>query len=299
LNTGKDPMVSVVIPLYNEERYVAEAMHSALNQSFADLEVLVIDDKSTDHSLQVASRFLSDGRVRILTNSENRGVAYSQNRGIKEARGKVLALCGADDVYHRNKLKTQIHDMCVEGRYRDVVVYSDYFAMDGESRVTRPRHLDLNRIQSGNILGALMSERQFCIASIIFLIEGAFEVGLFDENLKAYEDYDFILKLAKTRAFIGIPTPLYGYRFHTNSLMYKTPEREKALLKLKIMEKHLRLNPDLLRGKDGAGIRRQLARSMMISRSFKSAFHSSLKDPRMLEEFCSRLKHRLLWRSSQ
>src|SRR5437016_7828199 len=133
------------MPLYNKARYVAEAIQSALNQSFNGLEVLVIDDKSSDQSLQAASRFESDERVRICANPENRGVAYSLNRGIKESSGEVVALLGADDVYHRDKLRLQLQQMYVEGRYRDVVVYADWFEMDEDSRVMRPNHLDLNR----------------------------------------------------------------------------------------------------------------------------------------------------------
>ena len=289
----KDPEISVIMPLYNKERYVAEAVQSVLNQSYDNLEVLVVDDKSTDGSLEIARHFESDDRLRILTNSQNRGPAYSENKGVRESKGRVIALIGADDVYHPDKLKIQMEEMSDEGQHKDVVVYTDWFAINEESQVTKPNHLDLKRIHSGNILGAILRHGGLlAAASMIFLKESALDVGLFDENLRIRADFDFSLKLARTRSFVGIPTPLYGYRIHDDSLIFRTPKRESYLVKLKIMEKHLGLNPELLSGEDGSEIMRQLARCLIASRSYKSALVHTLNDPRMLEAFYYCLKNR-------
>src|SRR5437016_4959476 len=81
----KDPEVSVIMALYNEERFVAQAIQSVLDQTYTNFELVVVDDKSTDHSLEIARGYESDGRVRIITNSENKGVSCTYNKGIKQA----------------------------------------------------------------------------------------------------------------------------------------------------------------------------------------------------------------------
>lgn len=286
MNTAKSPEISVVIPLYNKEKFVSEAIKSVLDQSYRNLEVLVVDDKSTDRSLEVARSFESDERVKVIANSQNRGPAYSQNKGIRESKGAVIGLLGADDVYHPDKLKIQMERMCEAGRVEDKVVYTDYFSLDEDNRVSKTNHLSLDRIHSGRILNEILKRGGLlATASAIFLREAALEVGLFDESLRIREDFDFILKLAGSRDFVGIPLPLYGYRIHTNSLIYTTPKMESYSTKLKIMEKHLRMNPQVLRGQDGREIKRQIARCLIISRNYKSALLYALKDPSMVEAF--------------
>ena len=90
------PKISVIMPVYNAERYIKIAVDSILNQTFKDFELIVIDDKGTDDSIKIVEE-ISDPRIRILHNEKNCGIAFSRNRGITEAKGEYLALMDDDD----------------------------------------------------------------------------------------------------------------------------------------------------------------------------------------------------------
>lgn len=100
-------LVSVIMPVYNGQKYLAEAISSILHQSYENWELIIIDDGSTDDSLQVAKEF-GDPRLRILVNEQNRGVAFSLNRAIRESRGEYVARMDSDDIARPERLKVQV-----------------------------------------------------------------------------------------------------------------------------------------------------------------------------------------------
>ena len=100
------PLVSVVLPVYNAEEYISEALKSILNQTYDNLEVVVVNDGSTDHSLHVI-RSLADKRVKIISR-ENRGLVASLNEGIDAASGDYIARMDADDISHPERISKQI-----------------------------------------------------------------------------------------------------------------------------------------------------------------------------------------------
>src|SRR5262245_4518179 len=102
------PLASVIIPAYNAERFLRQAVESALAQSYPNVEVLVIDDGSTDGTRQLADELAkADGRLRVIT-QQNAGVGAARNRGIAEARGKYIAPLDADDFWYPEKLARQV-----------------------------------------------------------------------------------------------------------------------------------------------------------------------------------------------
>jgi len=106
------PHCSVVIPVYNSETTIKQAVESVLNQTYADFELIVVDDGSSDHSFEMLKNLAKrDGRIRLLKNQENRGVAFARNRGIEASIGKYLALLDSDDLWLPDKLDRQISFM--------------------------------------------------------------------------------------------------------------------------------------------------------------------------------------------
>lgn len=95
---------SVVIPLYNKQRYIKETLKSVLNQTFQDFEILVVDDGSTDESLKEAKKVVSE-KIRIIE-QENQGVAVARNTGILHAKGEYISFLDADDIWRKNYLET-------------------------------------------------------------------------------------------------------------------------------------------------------------------------------------------------
>ncbi|MBR2986562.1 MAG: glycosyltransferase family 2 protein, partial [Clostridia bacterium] len=107
-------LVSVIMPNYNSEKYIKETVESVLQQTYSHWELLFIDDASTDGSLAIAKSF-HDPRIRILQNPSNMGAAATRNVGIEAARGKWIAFLDSDDLWHPEKLSTQLGYMVENG----------------------------------------------------------------------------------------------------------------------------------------------------------------------------------------
>ncbi len=101
------PKVTVIMPVYNAEKYIAKAISSILDQSYQNFELLIIDDCPTDNSMEAVNTF-NDNRLRIIHNEKNKGIAYSRNRGLAESRGEYIALMDDDDIAVVDRLKTQV-----------------------------------------------------------------------------------------------------------------------------------------------------------------------------------------------
>ena len=106
------PLVSVVMPAYNAARFLRQAVDSVLAQTYGNLELIIVDDCSTDDTLQIMQEYAArDSRVRVIAGEENQGVARVRNRGIQAARGAYIALLDSDDVWVETKLEKQIRLM--------------------------------------------------------------------------------------------------------------------------------------------------------------------------------------------
>ena len=276
----------MIMALYNEERFVAQAIESVLNQTYTNFELVIVDDKSEDRSLEIARRYEADDRVRILTSSENRGVAYTRNKGIEQSKGRLVAFLDSDDIYRKNKLELQIHEISREGSYKDEVVYTNYYKFNEDGEITALKKLESTTVSARVTVSSLIREVvDPMFATLLCLKETLLEVGPFDESLRIREDYEFMLRLARIRLFVGIPEPLYGYRMVRSSLMHSASIRESYRVKLRIIERQLQLNPELLSGADGTGVRRQIAKCLIAIRGYRSALAYTLKNPHMFGDF--------------
>jgi len=104
---GNLPEVSVFMPVYNGARYIKDAIKSILDQSFYDLELIIIDDGYTDNTSEIIKE-INDKRIRFFSNDTNKGLPYTRNKGLKLCRGKYIAFMDADDISHQERIKTQI-----------------------------------------------------------------------------------------------------------------------------------------------------------------------------------------------
>lgn len=105
----EEELISVIIPLYNTEKYIEQCIESVLNQTYTNIEVIVVNDKSTDSSLDVVSKYSANNKVVIFSNEVNVGVSATRNFGIKKSKGKFIAFLDADDYWHVDKLRLQIN----------------------------------------------------------------------------------------------------------------------------------------------------------------------------------------------
>ena len=148
------PKVSIIIPVYNAEKYIAETIRSVLNQSFTDWELILINDCSTDNSVKVIEEYLGDKRIALYSNETSLKAAGSRNKGIDLARGQYIAYLDADDLWMTDKLSMQIEFMEANGCAFSCTEYEfgDENAV-GTGRVVRVLPvMDYNRALSRTII---------------------------------------------------------------------------------------------------------------------------------------------------
>lgn len=242
-NLNASPIVTVIMPVYNVQSYIEEAVDSVLKQSFIDFELLVIDDQSPDSSIDLIQSKYFDKRLRIIR-QENRGLAGARNTGIREAQGTYIAFLDSDDFWHAEKLAQHIE--LLEREPLNGVTFSASMFVNEQSE-------SLNRVQTPFIKHSYTARNVFCrnpigngSAPVIrksVLEQIAFKGcnkhaektsywQYFDESLKQSEDIDCWTRIALITAtdFALIDEPLTYYRVNNAGLsadvnmQYKTWE---------------------------------------------------------------------------
>lgn len=183
------PLVSVIIPTYNRAALVGEAVVSALAQTYRDFEVLVVDDGSTDGTLEALAPFL--GEVKLWRFSSRRGVAAARNLGVAAARGQWLAFLDSDDLWLKEKLARQVAFLADHPEL--LLCQTEETWIRQGVRVNPP----LTHRKAGGRIFIKSLERCMVSPSAVILHRSLLEEnGAFDENLPAAEDYDLWLRLA-------------------------------------------------------------------------------------------------------
>lgn len=216
------PEISVVIPTFNMARFVGEAVRSVLDQTFADFEVLVVDDGSTDNTREVIAA-IDDPRVRYL-HQENRGLAGARNAGIEAARGSFIAFLDADDLWLPDKLARQ--RQLFADRPWVGLVYTGAYVMEGGQVFACHRgryrgHVVRELLTVDNIVvgsGSAAMVRRECFD----------RVGLFDESLSACEDWDMWLRIAARYPFDFVEQPLVKLRTHAGGMQRQAERMHRA-----------------------------------------------------------------------
>ena len=237
------PLVSVVIPAYNTARYLPATIRSVLGQSYRSLEVVLVDDGSTDDTPEAVSVFESDSRFRYCC-QPNGGAARARNRGVTESRGEFVAFLDADDLWLPQKLERQMPlfaDPTVS------IVYSDRSDIDENDRpLTCAR---LVHYRGSGLAGQLLVQNFVPMSSAVIRRHVFEEVGEFDPTLPRSEDLDFWLRVALYFGFDYVDEPLV---LHRRWPMQLTHDR------LRVFEASLRIQSRFLQEHPGVATPREV-----------------------------------------
>jgi glycosyltransferase involved in cell wall biosynthesis len=213
------PAVSVVVATYNYGRFLAGALDSALNQSQRDLEVIVIDDGSTDNTAEVIQSYLSDTRLRYERTSHV-GQPAAKNHGIRLARAPLVAFLDADDLWLPSKLERQAALFQADPDLG--VAFTRRLLIDEQGRLLEFRQPALPR---GRLAEALVRDNFICFSSAMVRRDVFADIGLFDEGLAVAIDYDLWLRTSIHYSFDYVDEPLVKYRTGHANLSRRLEER--------------------------------------------------------------------------
>lgn len=218
------PAVSVLMPVYNAERYVGEAVESILGQTFSDFEFIIIDDGSTDGSLGILRKYADrDGRIRLVSRP-NTGYVVALNEAISLARGEYLARMDADDASLPERFQAQVdylkkHPECVAVGTRVVVVDSDGDPLG-----------EWNRDETHEVIDAAHMEGSrggvICHPSVMMRRSAVRAVGGYHAEHETAEDLDLWLRLAEIGRLANLPEALLRYRMHPKSVSHARSEQQ-------------------------------------------------------------------------
>ncbi len=228
-----EPLVSVVIPVYNATKYLARTLDSALKQTHKNLEIILIDDCSKDDSLKIMHEYeQKDPRIKVLESEKNQGVAAVRNRGIREASGEYIALLDSDDVWVEDKIERQIKLLKENGAQ---IAYSSYSFIDENDQPIMhpfivPENVSYKRMLYCNEIG--------CSTAIV-------EANMFKKHpFKKefyHEDYVLWMELLSIPAkAVGISDVLVYYRYSSGSRSFNKVNAAKQ--RWKIYRKALNMN---------------------------------------------------------
>lgn len=229
--------VSIIVPAYNCEPYLAAALQSIQNQTYFDLEIIVVDDGSTDDTLNIARQIASDdARVRVITQANSGKPAATRNAGLRIATGEFVAFLDGDDVYLPEKIERELAVLQaqpdVDIVFCDVVQFqSDWQRPDNECYL---RDLDFVRI-AAQYLEKVADETYLCSADFYVFMSTNFsclctpsvlirrrvlqgECAQFTETLRIGEDIDLWFQLARRVRIAYLDRPLTAYRHHGSSI---------------------------------------------------------------------------------
>ena len=205
----KNPLVSIVIPTYNQAEFLAQTIQSVLDQTYQNFEIIVVNDSSTDNTDEVIGQF-DDPRLKYLIHEKNLMLSATRNTGLEASKGEIIFLLDADDLFHPEKL--QAHIDFLETHPEIGVSYNARFELNHSSDTIR----EMWRPPLTVSLTDLILGFPFSPSDTVVRREWAFEVGLFDPAVGTAEDTDFPCRLALAGCqFAGIDRALNYRRYHT------------------------------------------------------------------------------------
>jgi hypothetical protein len=244
-----DPLVSVILPTCNRAQVLRRALHSVLEQTGVPLEVIVVDDASTDDTPQVLQEFM-DPRLRCLRLPARQGAAAARNAGIRESRGAWLAFLDSDDEWLPGFLEAVLG--AAQGSDERLgVLYTRFERLDGKRRVVTPGRLrtwlsllPLKRYRlSGDLTNALVRGNFITLQSTLVRKACLEQVGMFYERLPRLQDWELWLRLAPLCQFTSLPRTLVRLHASPDSLSASAAGLQEAVQI--IQQKHAAGSPEL------------------------------------------------------
>lgn len=269
-NVKQEPLVSVIVPVYNQTMWLRETIESILLSSYSNLEIVIIDDGSTDKSAVQVINSIEHPKVRIVRQN-NRGLAGARNRGIREAKGHFILPLDADDRIDPNYIRDAVQALVNNPKLSFVTCYVQYFG-----------DYSHQWIPIGLVESVILIENAASVCSAVFRADVIKQLGCYDESMPAFEDWDLLCRLAEG-GYEGdvLPRVYFYYRRHQDSMMNRDVSRMRFQLNQYMIRKNAKLSS-------------RYAKELLCLSMYKSSDNSNLASPCNIKDY---EKHRRLLES--
>lgn len=236
---------TVVIPLYNKEKYISSTLDSVMAQTFTDFEVILIDDASTDSSLKIAEKYLTDS-VSIVKHQQNKGLSAARNTGIRNANSKFIAFIDSDDLWKPNFLE-QMHKLI--HRFPEAGIFGAAYeeiyegiALEVDKNVNSKKG---KMTLISDFFSANAYQPIFCYSSVVVNKEVFEDVGFFDEKITLGEDVDFNIRAGQKHKVAYFNEVCAGYVIFSENQITNSPISDKVTTDFNKYELAAADNPSL------------------------------------------------------
>jgi len=289
--SGPVPAVSVVMPVYNEAAFVEAAIQSVLRQTLSDLELVIVDNGSTDDSPEILGR-ISDPRVRVFRNPHNLGAAAAGNRAVRESRGALIARMDADDIALPHRLEKQLAAFAAQPKLALLGAQVHHFERRGPlNRTIAPRAVTRRGIAWQSLFGS-----PFIHSTVMFTRDSFEAVGGYDERMQRSSDFALFSRIQARYDIANLPDVLVRFRHTPRALLLDSAydglvrnvveHNARHALEPESADPHLRQLiaewPDfclMLRGAQMPSLRLDRARLPEFIRAFRKRFSDLDDDP--------------------
>ena len=204
------PLVSIIIPLFNGEKYIVETLKSALTQTYSDIEIIVVDDGSTDNGAEIVARYPV-----TLIKQDNKGISGARNTGIRASKGEFIALLDQDDMFKPLKTELEVGFLIDHTEYCMVYTPEERFGSGEPVRRISAHHL--GHALEGNLFIDLYKRNYITPSSTLIRLNIFESTGLFDETMAVCEEHDLFVRIAYYGIIGFINKPLVEYRWHSDN----------------------------------------------------------------------------------
>jgi len=208
----QNPKITVLMSVYNEEKYLREAVDSILNQTFENFEFLIINDASTDKTVKILESY-NDPRIKIYNNKKNIGLTKSLNVGLKMAKGKYIARQDADDISMPDRFEKQTDFLNKHDNYAVVGTFARI--INEHSEEIRPFRIPT---EDSDIRNFLKTDNCMVHGSVMIRMSTLLDMGFYNEDFERSQDYELWLRLTKKYYMRNIPDFLYCRRMQSKTL---------------------------------------------------------------------------------
>lgn len=243
------PLITVGVASYNNATYIRETLDSIKNQTYPNVEIIIVDDYSQDDSVKVAKTWLADNPTvngRLICHETNLGVCRTCNDFITYGSGEYLNIIGSDDILMPEKLAVQV-DLFAQIPATVGVVYGDAYVINSVGVRHFSRFIQMHRqfveIPQGDIFPVLLNDNFMPVMTALFRRECFTTCGGFDEELM-YEDWDMLLRIARKYEFVYSDYISAEYRIHQTNASKRLQSLPAAETNFKLLYKHLGVNAE-------------------------------------------------------